>query len=180
MAITNYSVLIGTKAGYHRDDANNFGKFFHGHIDVQTPTQLYNTAIDVDSERPGVSVQWRLLHLRPAEWTAIFALPDGLHPLTSNSTSGAVDYYRDPRLQTFAVIPEYIDGPVPWWKRIPEKLQPIKILIEKLSQSPSVTKVTSQLRRRSAPVTRLLLPKPRHRPQPGLEQRNRPTSTRRP
>src|SRR5215211_6332921 len=98
MPLTHYGVLLGTKVGYHRDPPDNFGKFYHGHIDVQTPGGLYNTAIDVDSNRPGVSVQWRILPLRVTEWSPVFGLADGFHLLASNETTGAVDYYRDPRL----------------------------------------------------------------------------------
>jgi hypothetical protein len=54
MPLSKYGVLLGSKAGYHRDPPDDFGRFYHGHIDVQTPGQLYNTAIDVDSQRAGV------------------------------------------------------------------------------------------------------------------------------
>ena len=117
MTLKAYGVVLGSKAGYHRDAPNNFGKFFHGHIDIQTPGQLYNTAIDVDSERAGVRVQWKRVVLRPDEWLPIFGLTDGFHSLVSDANSGAVDYLRDGRLRTYRVLPVYIDGPVPWWKR---------------------------------------------------------------
>lgn len=120
MPLHNYGVLLGAKAGYHRDQPDNFGKFYHGHIDVQTPGQLYSTAIDVDSERPGVQVKWRVIPLRTSEWDPIFQLPDGFHPLVSNEISGAVDYARDHRLKNLIFIPEYAAGPHPWWKRVPE------------------------------------------------------------
>ena len=54
-------------------------------------------------------VQWRTLRLRRSEWGAVFALKDGLHPLASNATSGALDYYRDPRLRSLV-------DPAPPWK----------------------------------------------------------------
>jgi hypothetical protein len=59
MPLSQYGVLVGTKVGYYRDQPNNFGKYFHGHIDVQTPNQLYNTAIDVDSQPPK-QVKWKV------------------------------------------------------------------------------------------------------------------------
>jgi hypothetical protein len=119
MPLDEYGVLLGTKVGYHRDEPDNFGRFFHGHIDVQVPGGLYNTAIDVDSERPGISVQWRVVPLRVAEWQPIFSLPDGFHGLSSNDGSGAVDYVRDQRLRELIFVPEYLAGPTPWWKRVP-------------------------------------------------------------
>lgn len=120
MPLEDYGVLLGTMAGYHRDAPNNFGKFFHGHIDVQTPGGLYNTAIDVDSERPGVQVQWKVLQLRSSEWQSIFSLSDGFHRLASTASSGAVDYYRDSRMQQyqFIVLPQVRRERPPWWRRL--------------------------------------------------------------
>jgi hypothetical protein len=120
MPLTHYGVLLGSKAGYHRDPPDNFGRFYHGHIDVQTPGQLYNTAIDVDSNRPNVSVKGRVLPLRVGEWQSIFSLAHGFHQLASNETSGAVDYIRDVRLKNLLFIPEYVDGPNPWWSAASE------------------------------------------------------------
>ncbi len=119
MPLPRYGVLLGANAGYHRDPPNDFGRFFHGHIDVQTPGQLFNTAIDVDTNRAGVQVQWRVLHLRVPEWLGIFGLQDGFHPLVSNAASGAVDYVRDPRLREFrfGARPGAIS---PLWKRLPD------------------------------------------------------------
>lgn len=118
MSIQGYGVLLGTKIGYHRDQPNNFGKYFHGHITVGTPGGTYDTAIDVDSQPPK-KVLWKIVHLRPSEWQAIFNLPDGYHPLASTPQSGATDYIRDPRLRTYSFI---VDPPpirLPWWKRFP-------------------------------------------------------------
>jgi len=44
MPLDKYGVLLGAKAGYHRDRPDNFGRFYHGHIDVQAPGQLYKAA----------------------------------------------------------------------------------------------------------------------------------------
>ena len=44
MPLDKYAVLLGAKAGYHRDRPDNFGRFYHGHIDVQAPGQLYKAA----------------------------------------------------------------------------------------------------------------------------------------
>src|SRR5262245_33823298 len=118
MPLQNYSVLLGAKAGYHRVPPDAFGRFYHGHIDVLTPAGLFNTAIDVDTQRAGVKVSWRILPLRVSEWAPIFGLADGMHALASNGTSGAVDYIRDVRLHNFIFVPDYVDGPVPWWRRL--------------------------------------------------------------
>jgi hypothetical protein len=134
MPLSHYGVLLGTKAGYRRDSPDNFGHYYHGHIDVQTPGQLYNTAIDVDSERPGVNVQWRILHLRVGEWEGICSLPDGFHALTSHESSGAVDYFRDHRLRNWIFVPQYVVGPTPWWQRLAEAW---KVLIGSIRDIPT-------------------------------------------
>lgn len=121
MPLNDYGVLIGAKAGYHRDQPDAFGKYFHGHIDVDTPQGRYETAIDVDSERPGVKAQFKVIHLRPAEWGPILQLPNGFHRLPSNGTGGAVDYLRDSRLRSLFVLPEYVEGPIPPWRIPPWK-----------------------------------------------------------
>lgn len=128
MPLQSYGVLLGTKTKYYRDQPDNYGRFFHGHIDVQAAGQNYNTAIDVDSNRVNVSVEWRIMHLRVSEWDPIFSLPDGFHQLVSNDASGAVDYFRDPRLRNIYIVPEYIAGPRRWWQRI---LDAINVLVGK-------------------------------------------------
>jgi Uncharacterized conserved protein (DUF2278) len=134
MALKDYGVVLGAKAGYHRDAPNDFGKFFHGHIDIQTPGQLYNTAIDVDSERPGVKVQWKVVKLRSGEWQAVFELADGFHPIASNELSGAVDYLRDHRVHSYIFVPDVFDGPIPPWKKPdPWWRELIRRTIDKLS-----------------------------------------------
>jgi hypothetical protein len=146
MPLNNYGVLLGTKAGYHRDAPDNFGRFYHGHIDVQTPGQLYNTAIDVDSERTDVSVQWRILPLRVSEWQLIFTLPDGFHHLASIETSGSVDYFRDTRLRNLVFIPEYIDGPVPWWRRIPAAWNVLRGVAPEITGQPIMRLMSRRVR----------------------------------
>ncbi|MBS0156561.1 MAG: DUF2278 family protein [Nitrospira sp.] len=135
MPVQNYGVLLGTKAGYHRDLPDNFGRFYHGHIDVQTPGQLFNTAIDVDTNRQGVQVRWRILQLRVTEWDSIFTLSDGFHALPSSETSGATDYVRDARLRHLMFIPEFIEQ-VPWWRRLWERIRLVTNPIQEIAQRP--------------------------------------------
>ena len=146
MSLAHYGVLLGTKAGYHRDAPDNFGRFYHGHIDVQTPGQLYNTAIDVDSERPGISVRWRVIPLRVSEWQPVFTLADGFHSLASNDSSGAVDYPRDLRLRDMVFIPDYVDGPVPWWKRLRESWEVLSDRPQAISRQPQIRLLARRVR----------------------------------
>jgi hypothetical protein len=146
MPLDIYGVLLGAKAGYHRDRPDDFGRFYHGHIDVKTPQQLYNAAIDVDTERPNLRVQWRVLHLRVSEWQAIFNLPDGFHLLSSNDGSGAVDYFRDPRLRNLIFVPEPFAGLVPWWRRMPEAWRVLTGAAREIGAQPAVRFMSRSVR----------------------------------
>ncbi len=45
-----YGVVIGTKAGSHRDPPDNFGRDYHGHLVVHSPDGNYCCAIDGDPQ----------------------------------------------------------------------------------------------------------------------------------
>lgn len=89
-----YGVVIGTKSGYFRDPADDFGRFYHGNLMVGTPTGNYKCAIDVDPKNMPDGIQWRVVKLRKGAFSPISSLPNGWHSLPSNSTSGALDYIR--------------------------------------------------------------------------------------
>jgi hypothetical protein len=93
-----YGVVIGTLHGYHRDPLNDYGQYYHGNVEVQTPRGVYRCAIDVDSKMLANGVEWRVVHLGRAGLKGVVALPDGWHQLTSNATTGALDYIRSPEL----------------------------------------------------------------------------------
>jgi Uncharacterized conserved protein (DUF2278) len=99
MALTHgYGLVIGTKSNYFRDPPDDFGRFYHGNLVVHAPTGNYHCAIDVDPKAMPNGIQWRLVNIRPADFAAIKAMPDGSHTLASNDTSGALDYIRSPVL----------------------------------------------------------------------------------
>jgi hypothetical protein len=91
-----YGVLIGTIQDYFRDDPDNYGKYYHGHLRVSAPAGIYSCAIDVDSKQSAVGVEWRTVGLKESELSNLLALGLGYHPLASNETSGAIDYIRSP------------------------------------------------------------------------------------
>ena len=91
-----YGVLVGTIEDYYRDDPDDFGKYYHGNLEVLAPAGLYHCAIDVDSHSSSVGVEWRVFELNPDEIAPIVAMGDGYHALASSSTSGAIDYIRSP------------------------------------------------------------------------------------
>ena len=36
-----YGVVIGSKHKYYRDPINNYGQYYHGNLEVQTPSGIY-------------------------------------------------------------------------------------------------------------------------------------------
>lgn len=91
-----YGVLIGTIHDYYRDDPDEFGKYYHGNLILSAPLGTYRCAIDVDSKKSDIGVEWRTVVLRADEISGLTALGLGYHPLAPYSTSGAIDYIRSP------------------------------------------------------------------------------------
>lgn len=107
MGLTNgYGLVIGQKENYYRDPPDNFGRYYHGNLVINTPGGDYHCAIDVDPKSMPDGIQWRIVHIRPGDFAAFKALPDGWHALQSTGTSGALDYIRSPALHPpITVIP---------------------------------------------------------------------------
>jgi len=93
-----YGVLIGTISDYSRDPPGDFGKYYHGNLEITAPAGLYHCAIDVDSKKSDLGVEWRVVPLFEHKVAAVVALGNGYHPLASNDSSGAIDYTRSPSL----------------------------------------------------------------------------------
>lgn len=99
MSVRDYGVVIGQYDHFDRDDANNYGNYYHGHIFVRvtdaTGVKLYNCACDV--KYPNGYVEYFVpSKLDASLFAPVSSLADGYHPLPSNPTSGALDYVRDP------------------------------------------------------------------------------------
>lgn len=115
MLTDGYGVLVGTLTGHHRDNPDNFGRWYHVHLSVSALNHTYDAAIDVDSHQSNTGVEWKVVELLPGEWLPITDLAPGAHSLASDATSGALDYIRDPRLRqrlgcAFAWLPEALLG----------------------------------------------------------------------
>ena len=91
-----YGALVGTLVSSVRDTPDNQGRWFHVNLTVQTEAGSYRCAIDVDSAKSSVGVQWRTFAVSAAELGPVAALTDGFHLLASTPTSGAVDLIRHP------------------------------------------------------------------------------------
>jgi len=94
-----YGVVIGTLHKYYRDAVNNYGQYYHGNVEVQTPAGIYKCAIDVDSKSLPNGVEWRVVELGASPLKGVAAMSNGWHPLPSTPASGALDYIRSPELR---------------------------------------------------------------------------------
>src|SRR3954452_7885090 len=104
MPVLDYGVVIGTVDHFERDNPDEFGRFFHGHISVRTPnplgtgTIIYNCAVDVNT--PNGDIEFLAMPiLDQTKFIVVPSLSDGYHPLASTPSSGALDYVRSPLLQ---------------------------------------------------------------------------------
>jgi hypothetical protein len=104
MPLAQYGVAIGTLARFYRDSPDAFGRWYHGHVEVTTPTGLWTSALDVDTPF-GLGVHYRILGtLQPSVLGAVANMPGGFQPLPSNATSGAIDYIRAPFLRDTLIL----------------------------------------------------------------------------
>jgi Uncharacterized conserved protein (DUF2278) len=128
MGFANYGVLVGTKTNYYRDPPQ-FGKYYHGNVEIDANGHSHRCAIDVDTQTQ--RVQWRIIEFTQAELAHISNMGNGWHHLASNSTSGAIDYIRwTPMLVTisiyFPIIMREFKFRVPRWM-YPTKLIPFDL-----------------------------------------------------
>lgn len=94
MPLTKYGVLIGTKSNYYRDDPDEYGRYYHGNVEIIANGIRYRCAIDVDSHASNTGVERRIIKLKPSDLGIVATMVDGWHLLASTSNSGAVDYVR--------------------------------------------------------------------------------------
>jgi hypothetical protein len=104
MPLANYGVAIGDLVRFYRDPPDNYGHWYHGHVEVSTPSGLWTSALDVDTPS-GVGVSYRYsARLQPGVLGPVAALAPGFHHLTSTPSSGAIDYLRSGFLQDRLII----------------------------------------------------------------------------
>jgi uncharacterized protein YukJ len=95
MSLTHgYGVVTGTVQNYYRDPPDDFGKYYHGNLIVAAPAGSYHCAIDVDSKKSNIGVEWRVVNLKAQEINNLTVLSPGWHALASTPSSGAIDYQR--------------------------------------------------------------------------------------
>ncbi|MBT2384451.1 DUF2278 family protein [Streptomyces sp. ISL-11] len=98
MPFARYGALSGTLYRHYRDRPDDQGRWFHLHIEVDAPDGRYHCAIDVDSHKSNVGVQWKLFTLDAGDLGPAAALAPGYHDLASAPDSGALDFLRHPAL----------------------------------------------------------------------------------
>jgi hypothetical protein len=99
MPLPKYGVAIGTFASFARDPQDQYGHWYHGHLTIDTPDGQFQSALDVDTPS-GVGVSYRVSrNLAKSSLGPVASLPEGWHVLSSDPTSGALDYLRSPIFQ---------------------------------------------------------------------------------
>ncbi len=98
MPLPEYGVAIGDFVDFARDNPDNYGRYFHGHVTIRIPngsggTQDFQSAIDVNKPDGGVQY-FHPTNLDASKFATDSALTDGYHRLASNGSSGALDYKR--------------------------------------------------------------------------------------
>ena len=97
--LPQYGVAIGTYVSFVRDPQDQYGRWYHGHLTIDTPDGQFQSALDVDTPS-GVGVSYRVSRsLAKSDLGIVASLPGGWHPLGSDSVSGALDYLRSPMFQ---------------------------------------------------------------------------------
>jgi hypothetical protein len=101
--LPHYGVAIGTLRAFTRDPQHSFGRWYHGHIALDTPGGTWQSALDVDAPQ-AVGVAYRLVDdLMASDLGPVAGLDPGFHELDPSDSSGALDYVRSHALR---------DGPV--------------------------------------------------------------------
>ncbi|GGT19614.1 MULTISPECIES: DUF2278 family protein [Streptomyces] len=123
MPLENFGVLSGTLHRHFRDRPDAQGRWYHVHLEVDTPEGRYACAVDVDSKKSAVGVQWKVFTLHPSVLEPVDAPSPGYHDLATASGSGAIDYQRHPALaeRTGCL---FVRRPPGWVQRILDRIDP--------------------------------------------------------
>src|SRR6266487_708763 len=90
---TPYVVIIGTLQGADLQNPSG-GQWPHYHVHVQAGGALFDSAVNLKS-LTSVQIEYRVRSFfGVTPFANIVALPDGMHALGQDPTSGALDYVR--------------------------------------------------------------------------------------
>jgi hypothetical protein len=79
--LDSYGVLVGTLHRSFRDRPDDQGRWFHVNLEVDAPAGRYRCAVDVDSKKSTVGVQWKVLRLAGPQLAPLTDLAPGGHDL---------------------------------------------------------------------------------------------------
>jgi uncharacterized protein YukJ len=91
-----YGFVRGTLTKFFPDSPENEGRYFHINVRVDAAGDVYRGAIDVDSKKSNIGVEWRFVTLVASELGPVLAMGVGYHALKRVPGSGAIDYIRSP------------------------------------------------------------------------------------
>ncbi|MEW2414514.1 DUF2278 family protein [Streptomyces sp. NPDC046866] len=123
MPLENYGVLAGTLHRHFRDRPDDQGRWFHVHLEVDTPAGRHACAVDVDSKKSAVGVQWKVFTLYPSVLEPVDAPEAGYHDLARTSGSGAIDYLRHPALADRRGC-LFVRRPPQWLRQVLDRFDP--------------------------------------------------------
>jgi hypothetical protein len=99
MPMDKYGVAIGNLIRFFRDEPDDFGRWYHGHVEISTPSGMWTSALDVDTPT-GLGISYRVTgNLSQADLGPVASLPHGFYILPRSAGSGAIDYLRSAFLQ---------------------------------------------------------------------------------
>lgn len=99
MPFDGYGVLSGTLHRHYRDQPDTQGRWFHINLEVDARLGRYQCAVDVDSKKSDIGVQWKVFTLDAAAvLPTVAASKLDYYDLPRTPMSGALDYLRHPPL----------------------------------------------------------------------------------
>jgi hypothetical protein len=103
MPFTHYGVIAGTLQSHHRDDPDDFGRWYHVHLRIDDGARVLKAAIDIDSKNSAVGVRWKVLKVTGKQIPLPQPLDAGYTALASAPDTGALDVLRHRALRTIAL-----------------------------------------------------------------------------
>ena len=49
MPMDDYGVAVGNLIRFYRDEPDDFGRWYHGHVEISMPSGMWTSALDVDT-----------------------------------------------------------------------------------------------------------------------------------
>lgn len=99
-----YGVAIGQFHSFTREDPDDYGMYYHGFLKLLVDGEIYECAIDVDSHQGTITVEHRVVEIKPGDISTLRLKEAGYYDLDSDSTSGAIDYIRSKYLLPFRTV----------------------------------------------------------------------------